>query len=45
MTQEGLIEMLDSIADRGNFSKWGGNIEGISSNILLNFMINKGAFI
>ena len=27
------------------FNKWSGNIEGIASNRLLNFMISKGIFI
>ena len=35
---------LESLTDEW-FNDWSGNIEGIDSNRLLNFMINKGMFI
>ena len=41
----GNVNMERIIGRLGWFDKWEGNIEGISSNRLLNLMISKGVFI
>jgi hypothetical protein len=41
----GSVNLRSLIGGDGLFHKWKGNIEGIDSKRLLNFMISKGVFI